>query len=416
MAMKLALCYLKVTNLGDLVIYDTAHYLVERILRDLGRDDVEIVPVNIGTDETDGGRRRRVIKAFAFGILRKTARVVKKCIGFGGYLRWQWHKSPVYRRYAAEERKKLLEADMIVFAGGGLVKFHRQNFHFFVDDITALADVRGVPVVFNAVGVEGFSAHDGECRLLRRALKRRCVKAVTTRDDLDMLIGKYGIKPEMAPCRVCDPAFWVYETYGVARVDRSQTVGLNVIRPTIFSEYTDSVNRNAFMGLYADIIRRLLSNGWRVEMFSNGVLSDSDFIKDFMAAYPEFAGDARVTTAFPSSAAELVRTIAGYARFVAVRLHAAIVGSVLGVPNVSLVWNRKQPMFGAMIGMPGNFIGMDGFDAGNVVGRLLAATPYQVDEAYKNSVLESLREAIGRFLPAKETGAAVSADGGRRCA
>ena len=39
MAMKLALCYLKVTNLGDLVIYDTAHYLVERILRDLGRDD-----------------------------------------------------------------------------------------------------------------------------------------------------------------------------------------------------------------------------------------------------------------------------------------------------------------------------------------------------------------------------------------
>ena len=38
------------------------------------------------------------------------------------------------------------------------------------------------------------------------------------------------------------------------------------------------------------------------------------------------------------------------------------------------------------------------------------------DEAYKNSVLDSLREAIGRFLPAKETGAAVSADGGRRCA
>ena len=48
MAMKLALCYLKVTNLGDLVIYDTAHYLVGRILRDLGRDDVEIVPVDIG--------------------------------------------------------------------------------------------------------------------------------------------------------------------------------------------------------------------------------------------------------------------------------------------------------------------------------------------------------------------------------
>ena len=414
MAVKLALCYLKVTNLGDHVIFDTAHYLVRRILRDLGRDDVEIVPVDIGSDETNGGRRRRGIKAFAFGNLRKAARVVKKCIGFGGYLRWQWHKSPVYRRYAAGERKKLLEADMIVFAGGGLVKFHRQNFHLFVDDVTALADARGVPVVFNAVGVEGFSAHDGECRLLRCALRRRCVKAVTTRDDLDMLLGKYGIKPEMTPCRVCDPAFWVRETYGVTRVDNPRTVGLNVIRPTIFSEYTEPVGRNAFMALYADMIRMLLSGGWRVEMFSNGVISDSDFIKDFMAAYPEFADDARVTTAFPSSAAELVRTIAGYARFVAVRLHAAIVGSVLGVPNVSLVWNRKQPLFGERIGMAGNFIGMDGFDAGNVVGRLLAAKPYRVDDAYKNSVLESLREAVGRFLPARGAEAAVSADGGRR--
>ena len=40
--MKLVLAYLKVSNLGDLVIYETVRHLVERVLSNLGRTDVEI--------------------------------------------------------------------------------------------------------------------------------------------------------------------------------------------------------------------------------------------------------------------------------------------------------------------------------------------------------------------------------------
>ena len=172
MSVKLALCHLNVTNLGDCVIHETARYLVERVLWEMGRNDVEIVEVDIGTDESDGGKIRRGFRVFVLRMVRNAARLLKKILRSPAYARWQWHKSPVYRRYAAGERPKLHDVDIIVFAGGGLVKFHRQNFHFFIDDITALADKRGIPVLFNAVGVEGYDPRDGECRLLKRALNR----------------------------------------------------------------------------------------------------------------------------------------------------------------------------------------------------------------------------------------------------
>ena len=81
------------------------------------------------------------------------------------------------------------------------------------------------------------------------------------------------------------------------------------------------------------------------------------------------------------------------------RLHSSIVGTVLGIPNVSLVWNRKQPFFGKQVGMPENYIERDGFDAANVVGRLLAAKPYEMDVGYKDTVLASLRDGLSRWLP-----------------
>ena len=107
----------------------------------------------------------------------------------------------------------------------------------------------------------------------------------------------------------------------------------------------------------------------------------------------------RMAQAAAATAEEFVETIAGYDRFLAVRLHSAIVGTVLGVPNMSLVWNRKQVLFGAQVGMSGNFIEREGFEPRNVVGRLMSAKPYDMDAGYKDTVLASLRDGLSRWLP-----------------
>lgn len=399
--MKIAFCHLEVSNLGDRVIGDTASYLVGRVLKDIGRDDIVVVPVDIGLEKaTLGGRLRRGPVKTLVGLARCAVRAVRKYIPGEWFLRWQWRRLPAYRRYALCERPKLLDADLIVFAGGGLVKFHRQNYHFFVDDITSLAERKGTPVLFNAMGVEGYDASDKECRLLKRALNRSCVKAITTRDDIAMLRGSYVENPAIDVRAVCDPAFWTAETYGVRRQAKApRTIGLNVIRPEIFQEYGHPVARDRFIELYGGVVSALVSDGWHVELFSNGVAGDSDFIEDLLSAHPEFRDMPLVSSAFPATAEEFVETIAGYDRFLAVRLHSAIVGTVLGVPNVSLVWNRKQVLFGAQVGMSENFIEREGFEPRNVAGRLMSAKPYAMDAGYKDTVLASLRDGLSRWLP-----------------
>ena len=404
--MKIAFCYLGVTNLGDIVIADTARYVTGLVLRELGRDDVEIVPVDIGLEgATLGGRLGRGFVKSMVGLARGVVRGMKRCIPGTWFLRWQWHQLPAYRRYASQERPKLMDADLILFAGGGLVKFHRQNFHFFIDDITSLAEEKGIPVLFNAVGVEGYDARDKECRLLKRALNRSCVKAITTRDDLAMLRDSYVENSAIDVRAVCDPAFWTAETYGVRRCAKTpRTIGLNVIRPEIFAEYGRGVSRSGLTRLYAEVIGSLVSGGWHVELFSNGVAADSDFIGHLFSSCPQLKGNPHVSAAFPATAEAFVRTIAGYERFMAVRLHSSIVGTVLGIPNISLVWNRKQPFFGRQVGMTENYVDRDGFDSANVVDRLLAAKPYEVDAGYKGTVLASLRGDISRWLPKKGGG------------
>ncbi|MBQ6339475.1 MAG: hypothetical protein IJI36_10040, partial [Kiritimatiellae bacterium] len=170
-------------------------------------------------------------------------------------------------------------------------------------------------------------------------------------------------------------------------------------RPEIFAEYGRGVSRSGLTRLYAEVIGSLVSGGWHVELFSNGVAADSDFIGHLFSSCPQLKGNPHVSAAFPATAEAFVRTIAGYERFMAVRLHSSIVGTVLGIPNISLVWNRKQPFFGRQVGMTENYVDRDGFDSANVVDRLLTAKPYEMDAGYKGTVLASLRDGLSRWLP-----------------
>ncbi len=49
MGLKIAFMYLDISNLGDLVIYETARYIVEDILKKNNIENYEIIPVDIGS-------------------------------------------------------------------------------------------------------------------------------------------------------------------------------------------------------------------------------------------------------------------------------------------------------------------------------------------------------------------------------
>lgn len=321
----------------------------------------------------------------------------------------RWHLTGRYKYYVQNERPKLEGADIIIFGGGGLIKFHQQNFHFYVDDITEYAEKANIPVLLNAQGIEGYDEDNPECQLLKNALNRNCVKYVSTRDDFAMLRNCYISNPNIIVKGVCDPAFWIPEAYHI-EIQESQKpqkpkIGINVIRTNIFAQYLYKDINRVFLGkIYFELIRKLYEAGYDIELFSNGIDTDTKFIDWLLENYPDLQKEFKITVAAPGTTDELIQLLARYDRFLAVRLHSAIIGTVLGVPNVSIVWNRKQILFGKEIGLAHNFITREDLAADEIFKRLLDAKPYKIDKSYKMSVYQNLEEQLQKWVINTERG------------
>ena len=82
----------------------------------------------------------------------------------------------------------------------------------------------------------------------------------------------------------------------------------------------------------------------------------------------------------------------------AVRLHAAIIGTSLGIPNVSLVWCVKQLLFGEQTDTLENYITKENFNASYIYNSLLNSKPYHVPLEYKNSIYNGIKEQIDIYF------------------
>jgi len=398
--MTFALLYMDVTNLGDIIIYDNARYLLEKVIKDNGIEDSEILPVDIGgynfkemqvpsyVDRMDKVSEKVMELSKKQKLYKRFPNLARRM------MLWAWRHSKQYYCFKKTEMPKLEKSDIIIFGGGGLIKYHQQTFHFTIDTVTRFANRKGVPVIINSVGVEGYEEGHPGCMLLKKALNLDCIKYISTRDDFEVLKNNFMTNPRIKVESVCDPAFWTKETYGVEKKEpqEEKRVGLNTIRFGIFRKYMYKVNRNKLDEMYRDLAFRLHDDGYKVEFFTNGVVGDINYINKLMEKYPELEEITSITQ--PQTPKELVELISGYDRYLAARLHASIVGSVLGVPNVSLVWNIKQILFGEMVGMPQNYLTKEAFNADTVYERLMAAEPYVMNEELKYTVYNGLEQAI----------------------
>jgi len=398
--MKVVLVYLDVLNNGDRIIYDTARWLSEQCLKQL-QISADIVPLDIGSYKPRAVRSRLPkVKKLYYKLIDRKAEDLRERGNSQSppkpdVYRDLWKKSFHYHYYLKNERFKLDGADLIIFCGGGLIKFHRQDFHYFIDDITEYASQHQIPVILNAVGIEGYAQNNPECMILKEAVNRSCVCSITTRDDIEMLNRDYMTNSEISTALVCDPAFWIKETYHIERDEAGSSgrTGLNLIRPEIFGEYVTEISKEVLGSLYHDMISKLIAQGRSVTLFSNGAEADDRFGRWLLERYPDLK-ESSVDMVCPKDPESFIRCIGGFERIIAARLHTSIIATVLGIPNVSLVWNRKQPLFGEQVGLPENYIPMEKFDAEYIVQKLNDARGYEMDTEYKETVRKTLLEAI----------------------
>ena len=346
---KILLVQIVNRNLGDAVIADNAAYLIRQTLARLPGDHYVVQPYNISSED--------------FALVRT--------------------------------------ADLIVFAGGGLIKFRQEHFHRYVPDLLECAREADIPVFFNSVGVEGCDEEDERCRRLMQTLKYSCVKGITVRDDLKTLQEKYLQGADTDVSAAIDTAVFTPQVYGIRRDPDASCIGLGIVRWRIFEDYgIPGVTRQFQLSMWKGIILELEEKGYEWKLFVNGLKSDYDFALEVLEYAGRMSQADQLLVQRPAHGRELAETIASFAGIIACRMHACIIAYALGIPCVGLVWNDKMTFWGERAGCPERFLHSGEFEPSRIVQCMLdgiAAGVPSCSGAWKKSIRAPLKKFVRRY-------------------
>ncbi len=292
--------------------------------------------------------------------------------------------------------------DLIIFTGGGIIKYKYQKFYLYINAIIDMALKRNTPVIFNAVGVEGYDENDERCVLLKQAINAPCVKQITVRDDIELLRRSYLINNNIHCEKVADSATWTYEVYKIKKKRDSNKIGLGVIREGIFRSNDIDLGLEELLKFWGDVIAALEENNVEWEIFTTGWPSDMKFAHNLIKHIGREGEMGTRISMQPKNAANLVHTISNYKGIIAGRLHANIVAYSLDIPSVGIVWNEKCAFWGDNIGCSDRFVRHHELEGKLLVNKLNLAMNYEYlyenKYNYKKTIYTSLRKYLSKII------------------
>lgn len=392
------LCGLKYNNnYGDPIINDSCKYLVKKnIEKAYNIEEIDLEGKKNFTEKYKINNFINImtkINTKIFNILKKIANKtkMKKMYNYLDYISWYFtDEYKIFNKYYNEKIKK---ADIIIFVGGGMIKYRYQNCYHYIDYVTKIADKNNIPVYLNAVGVEGYNEKNIKSRKLKKALNRKCIKMITTRDDLETL-QKYIDNNEIYINRVSDPAVYVNEVYKISKNENSEEIGLGVCRGSLFFDNKINFSEEQLIKLWKNIINELENKGYSWRIYTNGLNADNVFAEKLIKVLK--LDESKIL--IPKSPIELVKIISNFKGIIATRLHSNIIAYSLHVPAIGLVWNNKLKMFGKSIMYPERFFEKENFEAKKIVSELEKALKEEYQKIEPETYRKSDEEAIRNFL------------------
>lgn len=387
------------TNIGDKVIYDNTLFLVKKALKELNKQDVEIESM----DMTGVTEKKQENTSAQNNMKSKLKHFVNKMLtpNLKSKIRYIISKKQNSDEEALRSfyEQKLKGSDLVIFVGGGIIKYLYQDFYRYISLIIEVCEKLGIDVLFNSVGIENYSQKDKRCQRLKKALNKSCVKMITTRDDVELLKNHYIENSNIQTEKVADPAVWSYQTYAENIGEKSEVIGLGVIRSGIFQDNNIQLSEEKQLKLWSNIIDELEKKGYTWELFTNGLSSDYEFAHKILEVKRIKSEEKLVD--MPKNGEELIHIISKFKGVIAARMHANIIAYSLGIPSVGLVWNNKLKMFGENIKQPERFVTHENFKAEYLVERLEKALEegYHIkQEEYQQTVYVSLKKGIEKSL------------------
>lgn len=400
---KIGLLYLNETNLGDIVIYDTAKYLTKKICK-ANNIENEIISLDIGLNTPKSytlNDEEQKTKENNLKFIKKYKRFAKKLKSIEKLLIIKkWRTTNYYFYLKSNILPKITkDLDVLIFVGGGLLKYKQQEFLYIIDEITKCANKNKVPVIFNSMGIEGYDKNDIKCQILKNAINRKCVKAISTRDNIDLLKNKFIYNKKIYTTLAADPALYSSECYNITKTN-SNTIGIGLIRPNIFKEYMYNISEEFLLELYKDLINELINKKYDVKIFTNGTNADYKFVlklKEYLSDNKKYNN---IFLERPTNSKTLIEIISNFKGTIVSRLHASIISYSLDIPSIGLVWNDKQIMFGKIINKEQNFITKENFDANYIIETLENNFNDKniINKDYKKTVYNFLEKTLTNIL------------------
>jgi len=367
-----------IKNAGDIILCDASQYLIKRV-----EQKTEIIEVDVNPQK-DSFKGFEVILFMISRILIKISEYLFS-YNNSSWFRYRFEYFVFWLKMNRKFKKSLKNADAVVFAGGGFLKFRTQGLNYIVEQIVKIAKKNNIPVMMNGVGIEGYDEKDIRCQKLKRVINNDCVKIITTRDDIDILQNNYITNPNIQTSRVGDPALWVPECYGVERKQHNDKIGVNIIRGKIFQAYGNDLSEFELMNFYLNLVQGIESKGWEWVLFSNGMKADQVFGQRLLQALK--CKDEGKLLPVPGDTMEFLEAIQEFKCVFGARLHSCITSYALDVPVVGMIWSEKLQIFSEVIEKPKNFFSEEKLKVEDV----LNAMEKSFDDKYDSDIRNKLR-------------------------
>lgn len=320
--------------------------------------------------------------------------------------------SIVTQKYLATKDEALLEladslikeSDIIIFGGAPVFNYRYQNFYERTAVTLEIARKYNKPVIFSAIGVDGYDEDSKKCQRLKKTLNFDCVKQITTRDNFDSL-KKFVNNDQITIKKVSDPAVFtskVFEKFVEKdNVGGNKKVGIFILRSNGFVDNGIDFSRDDAAAFWKALICELENNGYDYEVLTSGHFGDEAFLDYLIRNYDIDAGKCVFNMNYPE---KLVKKISDYDAVISCRLHPSIISYSLDVPSLGIVWNSKVHYFYESIGYEDRVIDAEKLNPKDVVERIgeVIAEGVNKNEKYLSSIYNSLFYSMKKLLRPEE--------------
>ncbi len=311
----------------------------------------------------------------------------------------------ITQKYLATKDPALLQTaedaisgcDIVIFGGAPLFNYAYQTFYERTAVTLEIAKKYNKPVLFSAIGVEGYDEDNEKCQRLKKTLNFDCVKQITTRDDFPRL-QMYKNNEQLVIDKVADPAVFsstVLRNFTSEKIEKK--IGLFVLRANGFKDNKVDFSKDEASALWVNLVNELTARGYDCELLTSGHFGDEAFL-DYLTRTTNLALSKCIFNI--NSPEQLIKKLSTYDGVVSCRLHPSIISFSFDIPSVGLVWNNKVKEFYNCIGYPDRILEVEDITVENVINKLETAMAEGIkkDTDYLSTVYNSLFQGIKNIL------------------